>query len=109
MSQRTYRRVDIHRTITAARSSGTQLSPSAGMNLPARETVANTIHSSPDSYFLVDERPSVDLEPFRGHCREHCDEVDPTRGRFNWPEYPNDLLGETNLRFDYRDAESRDR
>lgn len=35
MSRCTYRRVDIHRTITA-RSSGTQLSPTAGMNLLAR-------------------------------------------------------------------------
>jgi len=39
------------------------------------------IHSSPDSYFLVVERLPVDLEPFRGHRREHCDQVDPIRGR----------------------------
>jgi len=94
MSRRTYRRVDIHRTITTARSSGTQLSSTARMNLLARETVANTIHLSPGSYFLVDERLPVDLEPFRGYRREHC-EVDPIRGRFDWPEYSNVLLGET--------------
>jgi len=64
------------------------------MNLLARETVANTIHLSPGSYFLVDERLPVDLEPFRGYRREHC-EVDPIRGRFDWPEYSNVLLGET--------------
>lgn len=106
MSRCTYRHVDIHRTIMVARSSGTQLSPTAGMNLPARETVANTTHSSPGSYFLAHERSSVDLEPFCGNCREHCDQVDPNRGRFGWPEYPNDLFGETNLRLDYCDAES---
>lgn len=84
ISWRTYRRVYIHRTITTARSSETQLSPTAGMNLPAHETVANTTCSSPNSYFP--RRRTIAPVRFRvisrGHRRE---KIDLIYRRFRWP------------------------
>lgn len=67
MSRRTYRRVDIHRTITAARSSGTQLLPTCGQNeSPGARNGGERVPlacSFPrrSLYFFVDVRSPLDF------------------------------------------------